>query len=425
MNSKTNVNIQRFLAGLREMAFYRRAKALGFLTCMVAMILAWVNRGVILTPIFGGVPLVYHTISLSLSFVGVVVLLEIIIIFGTPMGSAKIQNALVEAGFTNSTRLPPLLLSIRKVKQGRIYEFDQNNIPLSRWERDKEKIGAALHGTVLSVQLSKNGRRVILQAVPINTSLPEKINWKNNYLSQKDFVLVLGMGLGGNLETIDLASTPHILLGGSTGSGKSLLLKCVLMQTLKKAAVVILADFKGGVDYAPIWHRKCQMVFDQQELLEVLEKLAAELERRRALFVAAGTPSLTEYNQVRGERLQRYILTCDEVAEILDKTGLSKEEKAVFAQIERHLSLIARQGRAFGLHLIFATQRPSAELIPGQIRTNLTLRICGRADDILSRIILDDATAADRIPPDARGRFITNMGQIFQGFLFDDNILEE
>ena len=74
---------------------------------------------------------------------------------------------------------------------------------------------------------------------------------------------------------------------------------------------------------------------------------------------------------------------------------------------------------------MLSTQRPSADLIPGQIRTNLTLRICGRADDILSRIILDSPTAAEQIPLDAKGRFVTNMGQTFQGFLFDDSILNE
>lgn len=141
--------------------------------------------------------------------------------------------------------------------------------------------------------------------------------------------------------------------------------------------------------------------------------------------MVAGTPNLTEYNKVTGEKLPRYIFACDEVAEVLDTTGLDKTGKEIFTKIARHLSLIARQGRAFGIHLMLSTQRPDASLIPGSIRTNLTLRICGRADDILSRIILDSPTAADQIAPDAQGRFVTNMNQTFQGFLFDDSILEE
>lgn len=167
------------------------------------------------------------------------------------------------------------------------------------------------------------------------------------------------------------------------------------------------------------------MVFTPQSILVALEELTVELERRRELFAATGTPNLAEYNKATGSNLSRYIFACDEVAEILDTTGLDKADKAVFSQATRHMSLIARQGRAFGIHLILSTQRPSADLIPGQIRTNLTLRICGRADEILSKIILDSPAAAEQIPLDAQGRFVTNMGQIFQGFLFDDNTLDE
>ena len=202
-------------------------------------------------------------------------------------------------------------------------------------------------------------------------------------------------------------------------------MKCLLMQALKKGAIVILADFKGGVDYTSVWHKRCKIVFDPDILQTILGELTAELERRRELFVAAGTPNLAEYNKATGKNLPRYIFACDEVAEVLDTTGLDKAEKEATSQIVRYLSLIARQGRAFGLHLICATQRPDAALIPGQIRTNLPLRICGRADDILSRIILDSPTAAEQIPPDAKGRFASNMGEIFQGFLFDDSILNE
>lgn len=416
----------RLAAGIRDMTTYHRTKVLIPLMYLLAMAFVWMNRGKILIPIAGKTPLIYYSVSFTLLLVALVVLEEIIIALGTPRGTAKIQEALVEAGFVNAVCMPPLLLSIHKAAdQGSIYEFDPDNLSLSRWEQDKEKIGAALRCQVVSVKLSTDGKRVLVHGISLQSAIPEAIYWKNEYLSPKDFELILGMSLTGKLETVDLTTIPHILLGGGTGSGKSSQIKCMLMQALKKGAAVIMADFKGGVDYAPVWHEKCQMVFEPDTLRVVLEELTAELERRRELFVAAGVPNLAEYNKVTGKNLPRYILACDEVAEVLDTTGLSKAEKEIISQNIRYLSLIARQGRAFGIHLIFATQRPDAALIPGQIRTNLTLRICGRADDILSRIILDDATAANQILPDAQGRFVTNMGQTFQGFLFDDSILNE
>ena len=91
--------------------------------------------------------------------------------------------------------------------------------------------------------------------------------------------------------------------------------------------------------------------------------------------------------------MQRIVFACDEVAELLDKTGADKSRKELLAQIEARLALIARQGRAFGIHLILATQRPDANILPGQIKNNMNIRICGRADTTLSTIIIGDGRA--------------------------------
>lgn len=110
-------------------------------------------------------------------------------------------------------------------------------------------------------------------------------------------------------------------------------------------------------------------------------------------------------------------------AKLLDRTGRGKEDKERLAQIENKLATLARLGRAFGIHLILATQRPDATIIPGQIRNNMDFRVCGRADNVLSQIILDNTSAAEQIPKDARGRFITGDGTVFQGYLFDEGQL--
>ena len=223
--------------------------------------------------------------------------------------------------------------------------------------------------------------------------------------------------------TVNLAHIPHILLGGSTGSGKSVLLKLLLMQALRKGAEVYIADFKGGVDFPKVWHEKCRMCFAEEGLCNVLDRLVEELERRKSAFKALGCPNIDAYNEIAEHPLQRLIFACDEVAEMLDKTGADNERKKLLSQIESMLSTIARQGRAFGIHLILATQRPDATIIPGQIRNNMDFRVCGRADSVLSQIILDNTGAAEQIPKDARGRFITGDGTVFQGYLFDEGQL--
>lgn len=120
------------------------------------------------------------------------------------------------------------------------------------------------------------------------------------------------------------------------------------------------------------------------------------------------------------------VFACDEVAALLSRTGRSKEQLKAIDEIVDKLSLIAQQGRSFGLHLILATQRPDANLIPGQIRSNIDCKVCGRADSVLSGIIIDSTAAADLIPKSAQGRFILNdgcggdSGTIFQAYWLDD-----
>ena len=247
------------------------------------------------------------------------------------------------------------------------------------------------------------GRKIIrVYSAPAESDFPALLPWKDKYLSPDNFVLVLGESLTRPV-TVNLTNIPHILLGGSTGSGKSVLLKLLLMQALRKGAEVYIADFKGGVDFPKVWRQKCHMCFQEDTLLYVLGQFVAVLEARKKWFDDAGCDNLDAFNKATGEGLPRLVFACDEVAELLDRTGRSKEDRDKLNQIEGRLATLARLGRAFGIHLILATQRPDANIIPGQIRNNMDFRVCGRAESVLSGIILDNTSAAEQIPKDARG----------------------
>ena len=110
----------------------------------------------------------------------------------------------------------------------------------------------------------------------------------------------------------------------------------------------------------------------------------------------------------------------DEVAELLDKTGLGKNDREQIQRYEAALATLVRLGRAMGIHCILATQRPDAQVISGQIKNNIDFRVCGRADDVLSQIILDKTDANDLISKTAQGRFLTNTDVLFQAYYFDD-----
>ena len=348
------------------------------------------------------------------------VFLTILILF--PLGKKAAQDQLRSIGLVNHTDMVPALKRKYKDKQNpriSVWEFSSQGIPLKTWEDKQAAIETILDITIVKMKYGSGKSRVLLYTVPARTDLPEVIDWNDKCLSQKPFILSLGESFTGPV-TVDLTNIPHILLGGSTGSGKSVLLKLLLMQANKKGANVCIADFKGGVDFPPVWHKECRMCFDEQSVLELLTELVDELEHRKKLFAAAGQDNIDRYNKAEKKNLQRYIFACDEIAEMLDKTGLTKEQKEVISKIEGKLSIIARLGRAFGIHLILATQRPDANILSGQIKNNVNCRICGRADNILSQIILDSTSAADQIPKTARGRFILHDGTIFQAYWFDD-----
>ena len=339
-----------------------------------------------------------------------------------PLGKRTVQEQLRSVGLVNHSDEAPELKRRSKDKSNpriSIWEFTSQGIPLKVWNDKQAAIETALDITIVKIQNGSGKSRVLLYAVPAISDLPEIIQWSDKYLSRQSSILSLGESFTGPVM-VDLAKVPHILLGGSTGSGKSVLLKLLLMQAIRKETDVCIADFKGGVDFPPAWHKSCRMCFEEQSTLELLTELTEELERRKGLFASAGLPNIDSYNAGREEKLKRHIFACDEIAEMLDKTGLTKEQKETVTKIESRLSMIARQGRAFGIHLILATQRPDANILSGQIRNNINCRICGRADNILSQIILDSTAAAEQIPKDASGRFLLHDGTVFQAYWFDD-----
>ncbi len=390
-------------------------------------ILIWIllknNLGLEDMPLVSPVLFVLVDLLLPIMLVGGTFI--ILVLFGTPFGLTRTENELRRIGMTNRAGEVPILLTRKKHQtqsEVDILEFDGVGIPLTDWESARSKIEAAMNVNIVKISEGRNKRTILMHIVKSDNRLSDKIDWSDDYLINDDSTLVLGKSMMG-LVKVDISKIPHILLGGSTGSGKSVLLKTLLMQSVKKGANVYIADFKGGVDFPPIWHTKCKICFRKEDLIEILTTLTDELERRKTLFRECGCANLNEYNKRNKEQLKRYIFACDEVAEMLDKTGLEKKQKEQLSLIESGLSVIARQGRAFGIHLILATQRPDANILPGQIRNNIDCRVCGRADTILSQIILDNTAAAEQISKDTAGRFILHDGTVFQAFWIDESNL--
>jgi len=364
--------------------------------------------------------IVLYVFTVEMIFVGVFGIIQFL---GKPFGSKKIEGELLDIGFTDNEGESPMLISRTKDKNGMIYEFYSPRIPFVRYEDHIAEIETALNIKIVDVLPGKDKQHTVIKAVNGNGGKKNLILWNDEYLSKDDFVLVLGESYFGT-ESIDISTTPHVLIGGGSGSGKSKLLKLLLMEARKKNAIIYLSDFKGGLDYPAIWHKACHIITEPEELNNQIERILQIMEERKQLLVGAGTPNIAEYNKKTGSDLSRIIVACDEIAEVLDKTGLDKDQKALVGQIESKFSTIARLGRAFGIHLMFATQRPDADVLKGQIKNNIGYRICGRADKVLSQIILDNSEGAEKISPNDQGMFLTNTGKLFKAYYVEDDCLE-
>ena len=366
----------------------------------------------------------------SIGLITVFILGELLIVslIGTPLSATKVQNCLATVGFTDKTGETPLLLSRYREGKAEIFRFYSPTIPLSEYEKRSDIIENALNFQIVNAAVEKDLQHVVLKTVPAKVGLPDRINWDNSLVSEKSSTIILGESQLDKV-TIDFNVLPHILIGGSTGSGKSVLLKTILVQCIIKGFDVYIADFKGGIDFNGFWRTKCEVFTNsridideaRKKLLRRLEFFEKELLARIEMLEESKCINIEHYNRKFGCDLQRFIFACDEVAVLLDKTGLDKERKHVVECIERILSLMVHQGRAVGINTILSTQRPDSETLKGQIKSDFGIRICGRADDILSKIIIGSTDADKKVPKDKQGIFLTNDGVLFKAYYLDED----
>ena len=203
--------------------------------------------------------------------------------------------------------------------------------------------------------------------------------------------VALGKDIAGDVVVGDLAKMPHLLVGGMTGSGKSVGVNAMIMSMLFKATpdevrfIMIDPKMLELSIYDGIPHLLCPVVTDMREAGNALNWCVAEMEKRYRLLSYAGVRNLASYN----EKIQ-----AAQAAEkpLFNPFSLNPEKKAVGTQIAR----LAQKARAAGIHMIIATQRPSVDVITGLIKANVPTRMAFTVQSrIDSRTILDQMGAED------------------------------
>lgn len=297
-----------------------------------------------------------------------------------------------------------------------------SELGLSAWKSVKEALEVGFDRNILRFEYGKKKSIVKITTVPNTCVIPQMLPWSDRYISGKNGEIVVGRGA---LEYVsfNLNRTPHVLIAGETGSGKSVILRCCLWQMVNQGARIYMLDFKGGVEFGKEYEQYGEVVVTRDRALEVLDALVRENEYRLSVFRDLQVKNLPEYNRKTGQNLCRIGLFCDEIAEMLDKKGVGKKDREVFEQLEGRLSTLARLSRATGINLFLGVQRPDANVLTGQIKNNVPVRISGRfADKAASEIVLGNTDAVEL--PDIKGRFLYRSGNEiveFQSFFFEDD----
>lgn len=213
--------------------------------------------------------------------------------------------------------------------------------------------------------------------------------------SASNLTFVLGRGVSGKPLYTDLAKMPHLLVAGSTGTGKTIFLNSLILSLLYQNGPGILrfifidpkrVEFPV---YNGIPHLLTPVIFDAQKTVSALKWLISEMERRFDVLSAEKARDVASYNEIvlgnEGEVMPYIVLIIDELADLMSSRG---------REVEAGIVRLAQMSRAVGIHLVVATQRPSVEVITGLIKANITSRVTFQvASQVDSRTVLDMAGA--------------------------------
>ena len=218
--------------------------------------------------------------------------------------------------------------------------------------------------------------------------------------SKSKLTAALGMDVGGNPIYFDIGKMPHLLIAGTTGSGKSICINCIIMSILYKAKPeelkLILIDPKKVEFnmYKHIPHLYCPIVSEPKKAAGALASAVAEMERRFELIESVGVRDIAGYNAIADgdpdiEFMPHMVIIIDELADLM---MTARDE------VETSICRLAQKARAAGIHVILGTQRPSVDVITGLIKANVPSRIaCTVMSQVDSRTIIDVAGAESLI----------------------------
>lgn len=268
----------------------------------------------------------------------------------------------------------------------------QDNIALSL-AASSVRIVAPIPGkAAVGIEVPNKKRSIVSFREMIEQDLPE--------FQKMAIPVILGKDILGKSQIIDIAKTPHLLIAGATGAGKSVCVNSIILSILYKRSPqqvkMILVDPKV-VElklYNDIPHLLTPVITEPKKALQGLQWCLCEMERRYALLDQMGVRDISSYNKrveerkIATEKLPYIVIIIDEFADLMATSG---------KELESNVARLAAMSRAVGIHLVLATQRPSVNVITGLIKANIPSRIAFMVASRTDSNIIIDAVGAEKL----------------------------
>lgn len=230
-----------------------------------------------------------------------------------------------------------------------------------------------------------------LEVVTLRTMLASGTMQKN----KSKLAVSMGLDVSGNPVIADITKMPHVLVAGTTGSGKSVLVNSFICSILFRASPqevkLIMVDPKRVefTAYNGIPHLLTPVIVEPEKILSALKWSMSEMDRRYKLFSERGVRNIEGYNELSGFQALPYIvIVIDELADLM-----------MFApvEVEDAIARLAQMARATGIHLVIATQRPSVNVITGLIKANVPCRIAFNVSSMIDSRVIIDGPGAEKL----------------------------
>ncbi|EOW8235801.1 DNA translocase FtsK [Campylobacter upsaliensis] len=284
------------------------------------------------------------------------------------------------------------------------FEFRPSaDVKVSRILNLQDDLAMALKARSIRIQAPIPGKDVVGIEVPNEETqtiyLKEILQSEVFRNSKSPLTIALGKDIVGNAFVTDLKKLPHLLIAGTTGSGKSVGINAMLLSLLyrnsPKTLRLMMIDPKmlEFSIYNDIPHLLTPVITDPKKAVNALSNMIAEMERRYRLMAEAKTKNIENYNEkVRlsgeAEELPFIVVIIDELADLMMTAG---------KDVEFYIGRLAQMARASGIHLIVATQRPSVDVVTGLIKANLPSRISYKVGQKIDSKVILDAMGAESL----------------------------